>query len=103
MFTVPAYAVDAGGNISIAPAVSEVTFSLPAETVSSGSQISPAAQVATFTLPQETVTIIRSIIISVATQLLAFSIPTLQKFGGVWAKRTRPTNSTWSRRSVNDD
>ncbi len=51
----------------------------------------------------EVVTIISNIIVQPLVQVLSFSIPTIAKAGGVWTKRPRATNATWSKRSVNSN
>lgn len=126
-FSIPSYTIDAGGNVSIAAAVQNLTLSIPSYVVSlesvvtpstqvatfstpsptfalgTGVTVTPAAQVATLSIPTYTITTTFGVVVSVATQVLTFTLPTLAKIGGVWTKRARETDATWSRRSVNDD
>lgn len=126
-FSIPTYVIDAGGNITVATNTQTLTaslptrsvlldtviganaqvatFSTPASSVLLGDSvtITPAAQVATLSIPNYSITTQFGAIVSVVAQALTFTLPTLEKVGGVWTKRARQTTADWSRRSFNDD
>jgi hypothetical protein len=102
-FTIPAYVITSDGNIIILPSAQALTFSIPAYSVSVGLRVTPAVQALTLSIPTPTIVVESNVTIQPAVQVLTFSLPALSRVGGIWKKRARATDATWSRRSVNDD
>lgn len=103
VFSTPSRTISVGGNVTKAVGVQVLTFSVPARVVSLPKLVLPAVQVAVFSTPTPVISIVSNKIVLPLTQVLSFSIPTIAKAGGVWTKRPRATNATWSKRSVNSN
>lgn len=98
IFSIPAYLVL--NNQLIEPSVLPATFSIPTITVIPETAVYPLAHALTFTIPAYTV--IYGSIITPEAKILTFIIPTLYKFGAVWEKKARGTDSNWTKSARNN-